>query len=71
VPQVSYPGHFEVRRVKANGVIRFQGQVHFVSSALGREWVGLEEVDDGLWSVQFGSVLLGRYDERDASFEAL
>ncbi|HUP21321.1 MAG TPA: IS481 family transposase [Thermoanaerobaculia bacterium] len=71
VPQVSYPGHFEVRRVKANGVIRFQGQIHFVSSALGREWVGLEEVDDGLWSVQFGSFLLGRYDERDASFEAL
>jgi hypothetical protein len=36
-----------------------------------RETVGLEEVDDGLWSVYFGPVLLGRYDERETSFEAL
>lgn len=70
-PEVTYPGHFEVRRVKARGEIRFQGRYHFVSQALGREWVGLEEVDDGLWSVNFGSFLLGRYDERDATFEAL
>ncbi|HEX6202403.1 MAG TPA: IS481 family transposase [Thermoanaerobaculia bacterium] len=71
VPQVSYPGHFEVRRVKAKGGILFQGNELFVSGALAREWVGLEEVDDGLWSVWFGSFLLGRYDERDATFEAL
>lgn len=70
-PEVSYPGHFEVRRVRAKGEIRFQGQHHFVSQSLAREWIGLEEVDDGLWSVRFGSFLLGRYDERDATFEAL
>jgi putative transposase len=70
-PQVSYPGHFEVRRVHVNGDIRFQGQRLYVSGALGREWVGLEETDDGLWSVRFGSFLLGRYDERDETFEAL
>lgn len=37
IPQVSYPGHFEVRRVKAKGEIRLQGKEHFVSGAIGRE----------------------------------
>jgi hypothetical protein len=26
---------------------------------------GLEEVDDGIWSIHFCNVLLGRIDERD------
>lgn len=30
----------------------------------GRKQVGLEEVDDGIWSLFFGTVLLGRFDER-------
>ena len=36
----------------------------FVSQVLRGQKVGLEEVEDGLWSVYFGPVLLGRYDER-------
>jgi len=28
------------------------------------EYVGLEEVDDGLWDVYFGLLTLGRMDER-------
>lgn len=71
VPQVSYPGHFEVRRVHGNGDIHFRGHHFFVSGALSREWIGLEEVDDGLWSLRFGPMLLGRYDERDETFAAL
>jgi transposase InsO family protein len=70
-PEVTYPGHFELRDVRAKGDIRWQGQRLFLSDVLKRETVGLEEVDDGLWSVYFGTVLLGRYDEREASFEAL
>lgn len=30
--------------------------------------VGLEETDDGLWSVYFYDVLLARLDERDFRF---
>ena len=36
-----------------------------VSQVLAEECVGIEEVDDGLWSVYFGPLLLGRFDERD------
>lgn len=71
LPEVAYPGHYEVRRVRRSGEIRFRGETVFVSEVLQREPVGLEEVDDGLWSVHFGPVLLGRYDRRDGTFEPL
>lgn len=71
LPKVNYPGHFEIRRVRGKGDIRFQGHRLFLSDVLKREPVGLEEVDDGLWSVYFGALLLGRYDEREVNFEAL
>jgi hypothetical protein len=35
-----------------------------VTHTLAGEFVGLEEVGDGLWDVYFGPVLLGRMDER-------
>jgi hypothetical protein len=36
-----------------------------VSTVCVGEYVGLEEVDDGIWSIHFCHVLLGRVDERD------
>lgn len=62
--QVEYPGHFEVRRVRRTGTIRWRGRDVFFSESLVRERVGLEEVDDGLWSVYLADLMLGRYDER-------
>jgi hypothetical protein len=35
-----------------------------VTHTLAGEYVGLEEVDDGLWDVYFGPIKLGRMDER-------
>jgi transposase InsO family protein len=61
----AYPGHFEVRYVSGNGGVRWHNQWVNVSHVLAEEYVGLEEVDDGVWSVYFGPVLLGRFDERD------
>jgi hypothetical protein len=37
----------------------------FISEALIDEYIGLEETDDGVWSVYFFDVLLGRLSERD------
>jgi hypothetical protein len=36
------------------------------STALRQHRVGLEEVDDGIWSLYFCDVLSGRIDERQA-----
>ena len=65
LPSPEYPGHFEKRLVSNAGCFRFKKQVVFISQALKQEWIGLEEVEDGIWSVQFYDVLLARLDERE------
>ena len=67
---IEYPGHFEVRRVSRNGGIRWKTGWLSVSHPLIDEYVGLEEVDDGIWNLYFGSLLLGRFDERDKKLYA-
>ena len=65
LPPPEYPAHFFVERVTDAGTIRFQSRLLFLANALDNDHVGLEEVDDGIWPVFFGAVLLARVDERD------
>jgi len=65
LPPLEYPGHFEVRRVSHNGGIRWKKGWVNISSSIIEQNVGLEEVDDGVWSLYFGTVLLGRFHEDD------
>ena len=65
VPEVEYPGHFELRQVRRDGSIKWKGRYLFVTTVLHGEPIGLEEVDDGIWSLHFGPLLLARFDERD------
>lgn len=64
LPPLEYPGHLEVRRVSSIGQVSWRGAPVFLSEALAGQDVGFEEVDDGLWTVFFASVALGRFDER-------
>jgi transposase len=59
-----YPSHLEVRRVSAAGTFRLKVKQPFLSNALADEYVGLEEVADGLWDIVYYRTLLGRIDER-------
>ena len=61
---MDYPGHFEVRNVRKNGEIKFRGRTVFLSESLQGEQVGLEEVDDGIWTLRFSTIELARYDLR-------
>lgn len=65
IPGPDYPGYYEQRRVSNAGCIRFKAEVLFISQALKQEWIGLEEVDNGVWAVYFYDVLLARLDERE------
>ena len=65
LPPPEYPGHFLVKRVTNAGTIRFKDRLLFLANALKQHHVGLEEVDDGVWSLYLGAVLLGRIDERE------
>jgi putative transposase len=59
-----YPGHFLVRRVSRGGTIRvFHNQV-FVSNTLQEDYVGLEEVGDGVYDLYFCFYQIGRYELR-------
>ena len=62
VPTVEYPGHFEVRRVRTKGDIKWQGGLVFVSRALIGEPVGLEAVSERHWRLYFGPVPLALLD---------
>ena len=66
VPEPSYAGHCERRRVSSAGAIKFKGQVIFLSETLKGHQVALEEIDEGIWNVLFYHVLLGRLDETRA-----
>lgn len=59
-----YPGHYETRGVRRTGEFRFRGHAIFLSEVLAGERIGLEEVDDGIWSIYFFDRLLARLDER-------
>jgi putative transposase len=65
LPRPEYPGHFEVRKVSRNGGIRWKKGWVNISHSLPEEYVGLEEVDDGVWSLYFGPALLGRFHDDD------
>ena len=59
-----YPAHLEVRRVSAAGTFRLRAKQPFLSNALADQYIGLEEVGDGLWNIVYYRTLLGRIDER-------
>jgi putative transposase len=63
LPALEYPGHAEIRRVDQNGYVSWRRPL-FVSVALADEAIAFEEVDDGIWTVTFATVVLGRFDER-------
>lgn len=59
-----YPGHCEVRQVRANGILYFKNQQIFLSELLSGHDVALEEIADGVWSIYFYTLLLARLDVR-------
>jgi len=60
-----YPGDFLVRRVSRAGTIRVLRRQIFVSNTLQEDYVGLEEVDDGIYDLYFCFYQIGRYDLKE------
>jgi transposase InsO family protein len=71
LPPVEYPAHWEVRLVSPEGHISWRGKVLFLTEALATERIGLEEVADGLWTIHFAQVAIGRLNERDLRIHPL
>ena len=69
LPPLEYPAQCEVRRVSRNGGIRWKNHWVNVSHVLAEEYIAFDEIDDGLWQVTFGPVVLGRFHERLLAIE--
>ncbi|HST19844.1 MAG TPA: hypothetical protein VLR90_01900 [Blastocatellia bacterium] len=52
-----------------NGGIRWNCDWVNVSQTCAGQWVGLEEIDNGIWNVYFGPVKLGRLIEEQMRIE--
>lgn len=64
-PEVVYPCHFEVRKVRSNGEIKWFGKKYYVSELLHGEPVGLQIIDDGRATLYFSKLKLGIIDARE------
>lgn len=62
VPPVTYPLRLAVRTVRADGYVKWDGQLVFLSEALIGEDVGWEPLDARLWRVYFAHLPLGVWD---------
>lgn len=65
LPPILYPRHYETRLVGRDGHIHWGCGHVMVTHVLEGEYVGLEEVDNEIWSLYFGPLLLGRFHERE------
>jgi putative transposase len=65
LPTIEYERHFQVRSVRTDGTIKWKGEHVYVSQALSGNPIGLVEIDVGIWTVMFASVIIGIFDESD------
>lgn len=71
VREPHYADSLQVRRVRSNGQIKWRGQMVFVSEVLRGEPVGLSELANDRWQVQFCSLPLGVLNQRSGRIEPL
>lgn len=64
LPELEYPGGFEVRKVKYGGYIKLHGAPIYTTRQLVGEYVGLEPLGHDRWQLYFGMLKLGVVDER-------
>lgn len=69
LPPLEYPAHFEKRYVSENGAFRWKSHPIPLSETCEHAYVGLEEVDNGVWNIYLGPVRLGRLLEESMSIE--
>ena len=65
VHEFDYPSHFDTRKVRADGNIKWHQVPIYVANLLAGEYIGLEPIDDGCWMVYLSNMKLGILDERN------
>ena len=58
-----YQAGVTVRSVRSNGQIKWKGDRVYVSESLRGEPIGLVQIDERTWSIQFGPLMIGFLDD--------
>lgn len=69
LPKPAYDEALLVKRVTSAGTFRLGKHLVYVSSLVQRDYVALQEIQDGVWSIYYYDLLLGRVDERDGTIK--
>ena len=62
--RANYDHNYLVRQVRHSGEIKFMGRMFLITKLLAGQPVGLKEINDGLWQLQFSFYVLGSIDLR-------
>ena len=68
LPDIAYPGYDKTLMITNCGRICLNEQKIHISKSLANQPVGLKEVDNGIWRVDFMSYALGFFDEGCSQF---
>ena len=61
-PEYGYD--YIVRQVRQSGDIKLEGQMFYITESLAGQPVGLKEISDGIWQLQYSFYVLGSVDLR-------
>jgi transposase InsO family protein len=59
-----YPGHWERRRVRSDGTMKWGGELRFIAEPLAGRVVGLVETEEDVWELHYQRTLVGLIDGR-------
>jgi hypothetical protein len=63
---LNYPKEWQIRRVRSNGEIKWQGKKRFIGEAFAGYPVGLKRQGQAQWTVHFAKLLIGELWNSDA-----
>tara|TARA_R110000868_G_scaffold411780_1_gene710165 strand:- start:11705 stop:12130 length:426 start_codon:yes stop_codon:yes gene_type:complete len=66
LPEITYPNYLEVKKVRDSGVVYWNNGQVYISHLLADEWIGMEEIDDGVWDIYFGPIRIGSFNQRES-----
>jgi hypothetical protein len=64
IPVITYPNDFEVRKVRVNDCIKFNGNSIYIFKFLYGKSVGITKINDNHWDVSYSFLKFGMLNEK-------
>jgi putative transposase len=71
IPEPVYPTDAKVRTVRSNGEIKWKGDLIYIADILAGDAIGVSEIDDGQWRVDFYHRPIGIIDPNTYTLKAI